>query len=151
MLIGTSAQLHAANNISCITAGAELKSLGVILDSRLPSADHVSAVSKTCNYHTPWARRHLRHLLILDVANVLQYIAGACLDYCNSLLYTERQRQRWRNVNGCRTPWLEWFCSSLEKKTRRVIPLFFTLAAHQSSHCPRDSYCVFHLLHAIHC
>ena len=61
MLIGTSAQLRAADNIlSIIVAGvnlkptAELTSLGVILDSRLTFDAHVSAVSKACNYHL-WA------------------------------------------------------------------------------------------------
>ena len=66
---------------------AELKSLGVILDSRLTFDAHVSAVSKACNYHL-WALRHIRHLLTLDVANTVAWsIVDARLDYCNSLLY----------------------------------------------------------------
>ena len=94
MLIGTSTQLRAADNISSIIVvganlkpTAELKSLGVILDSRLTFDAHVSAVSKACNYHL-WALRHIRHLLTLDLANTVACrIVGARLDYCNSLLY----------------------------------------------------------------
>ena len=94
MLIGTSAQLRAANGITNIAVAgaslkptAELKSLGVIIDSRLTFAAHVSAVCKACNYHL-WALRHIRHLLTADVANTLACsIVGSRLDYCNSILY----------------------------------------------------------------
>ena len=94
MLIGTSAQLRAANGITNIAVAgaslkptAELKSLGVIIDSRLTFAAHVSAVCKACNYHL-WALRHIRHLLTTDVTNTLACsIVGSRLDYCNSVLY----------------------------------------------------------------
>ena len=94
MLIGTSAQLLAANHISeIVVAGANLKpvaaikSLGVTLDSRLTFTAHVTAVCKACNYHI-WALRHIRHLLTPDVANTLACsIVGARIDYCNSILY----------------------------------------------------------------
>ena len=79
MLIGTSAQVLAANHISeIVVAGANLKpvaaikSLGVTLDSRLSLTAHVTAVCKACNYHI-WALRHVRHLLTLDVANTLAW------------------------------------------------------------------------------
>jgi len=56
ILIGTSAQSRAADHISeIVVAGANLKpvavinSLGVILDSRLSCAAHVTAVCKACN------------------------------------------------------------------------------------------------------
>ena len=69
MLIGTSAELRAANNISRITvAGAnlkptsKLKSLGVILSNQLTFIDHVSAISKACNYYL-LALRYIRNLL----------------------------------------------------------------------------------------
>ena len=65
---------------------AELKSLGVILDSRLTFDAHVSAMSRACNYYL-CALRHIRYLLTLNVANTLACsIVGARLDYCNSLL-----------------------------------------------------------------
>jgi len=58
MLIGTSAQLCVADDISeNLVAGANLKpvavikSLGVILDSRLTFAAGVTALCKACNYH----------------------------------------------------------------------------------------------------
>ena len=94
ILIGTSAQLLAANHISeIVVAGANLKpvaaikSLGVTLDSRLTFTPHVTAVCKACNYHI-WALRHMRHLLTPDVANTLACsIVGARIDYCNSILY----------------------------------------------------------------
>ena len=94
MLIGTSAQLRAANGISNIAVAgaslkptAELKLLGVILNSHLTFVAHVSAVCKACNYHL-WALRHIRHLLTADVANTLACsIVGSSLDYCNSVLY----------------------------------------------------------------
>jgi len=73
MLIGTSAQLRAAVHIlENVVAGANLKpmavikSLGVILDSRLTFAAQVTTVCKACNYHI-WALRHIRHLLTHDV------------------------------------------------------------------------------------
>jgi len=77
MLIGTSAYLRAADNIlEIVVAGANLKpvaiikSLGVILDSHLTFAAHVTAVCKACNYHI-WVLRHIRYLLTHDVANIL--------------------------------------------------------------------------------
>jgi len=69
MLMGTSAQLRAADHISeIVVAGVNLKpvavikSLGVILDSRLTFAAHVTAVYKACNYNT-WALRHIGYAI----------------------------------------------------------------------------------------
>jgi len=63
MLIKTSAPLRAADHIwEIVVAGANLKpvtvikSLAVLLDSRLTFAAHVTAV---CKYHI-WALRHIR-------------------------------------------------------------------------------------------
>ena len=64
-----------------------MKSLGVVIDSRLTFAAHALAVRRACNYHIR-ALRHIRHLLTLDVAKTLACsIVGARLDYCNSILY----------------------------------------------------------------
>jgi len=53
MLIGTSAQLRAADHISEILVNlkpvAVIKSLGVILDIRLTFAPHFTVVCKACN------------------------------------------------------------------------------------------------------
>ena len=94
MLIGTSAQLLAANHIwEIVVAGANLKPvaaikpLGVTLDSRLTFTAHVTAVCNVCYYHI-WALWHIRHLLTPDVVNTLACsIFGARIDYCNSILY----------------------------------------------------------------
>ena len=58
MFIGTSAQLCAAKSVtSVVVAGTslhptdELKSLGVVIDSRLTFAAHALAVRRACNYH----------------------------------------------------------------------------------------------------
>jgi len=57
-MIGTPAQLHAASAVDTVavadanlTLSSKLKSLGVILDSRLSFDAHVAVVCKTCNYH----------------------------------------------------------------------------------------------------
>ena len=94
MMIGTPAQLRAASSVNTVavadanlTLSSKLKSLGVILDSRLSFDAHVAMVCKTCNYHI-WALRHIRRLLPLDVARMLACsIVGARLDYCNSVLH----------------------------------------------------------------
>ena len=94
MLIGTSAQLLAANHIlEIVVAGANLKpvaaikSLSVTLDSRLTFTPRVTAVFKACNYHI-WALRHKRHLSTPDVANTLACsIVGARMTTANSILY----------------------------------------------------------------
>jgi len=93
-MIGTPAQLRAASTVNTVavadanlTLSSKLKSLGVIIDSRLSFDTHVAMVCKTCNYHI-WALRHIRRLLPLDVARTLACsIVGARLDYCNSVLY----------------------------------------------------------------
>jgi len=95
MMIGTPAQLHAASSVNTVavadahlTLSSKLKSLGVILDSRLSFDAHVAMVCKTCNYHI-WALQHIRRLLPLDVAWTLACsIVGARLDYCNLVLHS---------------------------------------------------------------
>ena len=68
MMIGTPAQLRAASTVNTVpvadanlTLSSKLKSLGVILDSRLSFDAYVAVVCKTCNYHI-WALRHIRRL-----------------------------------------------------------------------------------------
>ena len=63
-----------------------IKSLGVIIDSRLSFDLQVNAIARACNYHI-WAPRHIRRLITVDIAKTLVCsIVGARLDYCNSLL-----------------------------------------------------------------
>jgi Reverse transcriptase (RNA-dependent DNA polymerase) len=90
MFIGTSAQLSAVESVK--VAGAKLpvstkiKSLGVIIDSRLSFDSQVNDIAHACNYHI-WALRHICRLVTVDVAKMLACsIVGVRLDYCNSLL-----------------------------------------------------------------
>src|SRR5664279_4282078 len=93
MFVGTPAQLRKADRIStveiaCVVlpVSSEVKSLGVIIDSRLSFKAHVNAVAKACNYHI-WALRHIRPLLSQDVAHTLACsMVISKLDYCNAVL-----------------------------------------------------------------
>jgi hypothetical protein len=69
-----------------LPVSTEIKSLGVIIDSRLSFDSQVNAIARACNYHI-WALRHIRRFGTVDVAKMLACsIFGARLDYCNSLL-----------------------------------------------------------------
>ena len=93
MFVGIPAQLRKTDQISTVeVAGvvlpvsSEVKSLGVIIDSRLSFKAHVNAVAKACNYHI-WALRHIRPLLSQDVAHTLaRSMVISKLDYCNAVL-----------------------------------------------------------------
>ena len=89
---GTEYQLRSAAK-SLPVFGAELpmsrciKSLGVVLDSRLTFSDHVTSVVKSCNYHIS-ALRHVRSMITHEAAQTLACsLINSRLDYCNSLLY----------------------------------------------------------------
>ena len=94
LVFGTSSSLRSVAELSTVkVAGvdlriaSEMKSLGVVLDSRLTFEKHVQAVCRACNYHL-WSLRHIRHLLPMDVAQTLACSIVMCrMDYCNSLLY----------------------------------------------------------------
>jgi hypothetical protein len=58
ILVGSSQQLMAASNVSCVSVAGvclpvslEIKSLGVVIDSRLTFDTHVRSVCKACNDH----------------------------------------------------------------------------------------------------
>ena len=92
IVFGTTASLRAAELTSVKVCGAELpvaqniKSLGVVLDSRLTFDKQVQSICKSCNYHL-WALRHIRHLVPQEVAHTLACsIVMSRMDYCNSLL-----------------------------------------------------------------
>ena len=77
IFFSTNAQLKATATIDVVVDGGsslpvatELKSLGVVLDSRLSFDAHVTAACRACNYHL-WALRHIRQLLTDDVARTL--------------------------------------------------------------------------------
>jgi len=75
----------------------------------------VSAVSKACTHS---GHQHtLCHLSSLNVRNTMTCSpVGVRLENCNNYCM-ERRDERWRNFNGCRTQWFEWFYNSLEKHT----------------------------------
>jgi len=71
---------------AAIELSTTIKSLGVILDSKLTFDKHVSNISKACYCHIR-ALRHVRESLPDDVARTVACsIVGSRLDYCNSLL-----------------------------------------------------------------
>ena len=78
-----------------------MKVLGVVLDQRLTFSKHVSAVARSCNFHTQ-AVRHIRHLMT-DLAQTLaSSLILSRIDYCNNMLhgaptYTIRKLQRVQN------------------------------------------------------
>jgi hypothetical protein len=89
MLIGTSAQLRAADHISEIAvAGAYLKpvkvikSLGVILDNRLTFDAHVTAVCKACNHHIS-LQAALLTCVLLSYGTVFRRIFNCVLNLLN--------------------------------------------------------------------
>ena len=94
MILGTPAQLRSASAVSSVdVAGSTLqvssqvKSLGVILDSRMRFDSHVRAVVRACNYHTR-ALRHVRKQLTSEAAQTIACsVIGSRIDYCNSLLF----------------------------------------------------------------
>ena len=64
-----------------------MKTLGVVLDSRLTFEKHVSSVIRSCNYHA-MAIRHIRHLLTPDLVQKLACsLILSRLHYCNLLLH----------------------------------------------------------------
>ena len=94
MFVGTTKSLESVKNVTSVNVDGtslpvikEIKSLGVILDSRLNLNSHVCAVCKSCRYHT-WALRHIRRLISEESAQILPCsIVMSRLDYCNSLFY----------------------------------------------------------------
>jgi hypothetical protein len=89
-------QLKGASSItSVVVAGTQLglsvadkmKTLGVVLDSRLTFSNYVSSVVCSCNYHAQ-AIRHVQHLLTPVMAQRLtSSLMLSKMDYCNALLY----------------------------------------------------------------
>ena len=90
---GTDYQLRSASDITLTMSDVELplsphiKSLGMLLDSRLTFSDHVTSVVKSCNYHIQ-AIRHIRSIISRDNAQTLACsMVNSRLDYCNALYY----------------------------------------------------------------
>ena len=94
ILVGEGYKLQAASAIESVAvAGSSLsitdkmKTLDVVLDSRLTFENHVSSAIQSCNYHAQ-AIRHICDLLDQSMAQKLTCsLILSRLDYCNSLLY----------------------------------------------------------------
>ena len=72
------------------------------LDSTLTMDQHVTQVVRSCNYHAH-ALRHIRPLLILEVAKMLAHsIVSSRLDYANALLHgtSDRNLGRFTGLSG---------------------------------------------------
>jgi hypothetical protein len=70
-----------------IIPSTSVRSLGVILDSELTMAAHVSSVTRACFYQLRQLR-FVRHLLLPDTAKmVVHSFIASRVDYCNALLY----------------------------------------------------------------
>ena len=63
-----------------------LNDLGVIIDSQLTVADHITAVSRACFYQLCQLRTIRKCLTPETTRTLVQAFIGSRLDYCNSLL-----------------------------------------------------------------
>ena len=64
-----------------------IKILGVTLDSELKFGKHVTAITKSCNYHIR-ALCHIRPALTIDAAKTIACsLVGSRLDYANAILH----------------------------------------------------------------
>jgi len=99
LIVGTTNQLRAvASSVSSVSVAGvdlpvadEIKVLGVALDQRPSFHKHVSAVARSCNYHTQ-AIRHIRHLLTTELAQTLACsLILSRIDYCKMLCFTALQ------------------------------------------------------------
>jgi hypothetical protein len=93
LIIGTRQQRDKLQSPTLNFAGSELlpvasaRNLGVVLDSELSFASHISKVCQTSHYHIRQIRR-VRHLLDLNTTILLaNSLVSSRLDYCNSLFY----------------------------------------------------------------
>ncbi len=70
-----------------IQPATSVRNLGVIFDSELSMAEHVSSITRSCFYQLRQLR-FIRHSLTPDCAKMLVHaFISTKVDYCNSLLY----------------------------------------------------------------
>jgi len=93
VFLGTAAQLRSVADVTTVDVAINslqlappLKSLGVIIDSRLRFDSHARNVTRACNLHI----RALLHVRVSPIDDVAQTVAcsivSSRLDYCNALL-----------------------------------------------------------------
>jgi len=98
LFMGTATQLRAVSSLTSVTVADvdlpvadSMRVLGVTLDRRLTFDNHTSAVARSCNHHAR-AIRHIRHLLMMDLAQTLACsLILSRIDYCNSVLHGARE------------------------------------------------------------
>ena len=87
---GTLEQLKAAENLNSINNipfNSSLKTLGVLLDSKLTFKNHITNLIKTCNYHLH-SISQIRAFLNDEIASsLIRCLVRSYMDYCNSVLY----------------------------------------------------------------
>ena len=72
---------------TAVSISNTITTLGVTLDSHLTFDSHVTALSKSCNFHIR-ALRHIRKSLTEDMAHSIAVaLVSSRLDYANSILY----------------------------------------------------------------
>ena len=78
---------------SKIVVSPKIKGLGVVLDSSLTFASHISSVCQKANFHIK-ALCHIRNCLTEDDAKTIaSALVGSQLDYCNSLFFWSFQNR----------------------------------------------------------
>ena len=93
---GQSLKFTGSNGLSIARArldfASSVRSLGVLLDTRLSFNEHVTKLCQACNYHIR-SLKHIRPMLTDSVAlSVAGSIVNSRLDYCNALLYGTSER-----------------------------------------------------------
>ena len=94
VIVGTSERHRVGDRIDIIDTGSVhiktsecVKSLGVVIDSKLTFNQHVNNICKSAHFHIK-ALRHIRKLLPDDAAkSVACAMVAGRLDYCNTVLY----------------------------------------------------------------
>ena len=88
-----SAQLHPEPSV---------RDLGVVIDSRLTMADHVTAVCKAGYYQLRQLRGVVQSLMSETAKSLINAFTSNRLDYCNSVPYgiTDTQLQRLQSVQN---------------------------------------------------
>jgi len=71
---------------ACVQFSDTVNDLGVIIDSQLTMADHITAVSRACFYQLRQLRTIRKCLTPETTRTLVQAFIGSRLDYCNSLL-----------------------------------------------------------------
>ena len=108
VVVGTSERQRVEGHIYTIDTGTvhiktsnSVKSLGVVIDSKLTFSQHVNNISKLVYFHMK-ALRHIRKLLQDDAVKTVACTMVAVMQYCTV--------PRLRTLTSCsvsRTPWPE--------------------------------------------